>query len=72
VGLVNSQRENGPKEREIDLTPGYRGQQLGAEKSFISRTLAERPLPEREFQPLIVGGSRATAVEHSLFYISMT
>jgi hypothetical protein len=34
---VNSQRENGPTERENGTKPGYGGQQLKTEKSFVSR-----------------------------------
>jgi hypothetical protein len=37
MGLVNSQRENGPKERENGLRPDSGGQQLKTEKPFISR-----------------------------------
>ena len=37
MGRVNSQRENGPKEREKGLRPGNGGQQLQTEKAFISR-----------------------------------
>jgi hypothetical protein len=37
MGRVNSQRESRPKERENGLRRGYGGQQLRAEKLFVSR-----------------------------------
>ena len=49
----NNHRENRPKERENGLSPSDGGQQLAAEKSFISKALAQRPLPERRLQPLM-------------------
>jgi hypothetical protein len=65
MGGVNSQRENGPKERENGLRPSNGSQQLKAEKSFISRGFSQRALPERQLQPLVVGGGRATVVKPS-------
>jgi hypothetical protein len=42
MGLVNSQRENGPQERENGLRPGSGGQQLKTEEPFISRELSQQ------------------------------
>jgi hypothetical protein len=42
MGGVNSQRENGPKERENGLRQGNGGQQLKPEKSFISREFSRK------------------------------
>jgi hypothetical protein len=38
--------KTGQEREEYGLRPGYGGQQHKTEKSFISRTLAKRPLPE--------------------------
>jgi hypothetical protein len=65
MGRVNSQKENGLKERENGFRPGNGGQQPKTEKSFISGTLGKRPLPERRLQSLVVGGGRGTVVKPS-------
>jgi hypothetical protein len=70
MGRVNGQRENGSKERENGLRPSTGGQQLKAENSFVSSTLAERQLPERKSLPTAVGGGRDAVVKPSLRDIS--
>jgi hypothetical protein len=65
---VNSQREKGTKERKNGFRPGYGGQQLKSEKSFISRALAEGPVPERQSLPSVVGGGDGIRTHDTVYH----
>ena len=71
MGGVNSRRENGPKERENGLKLSNGGQQLGTEKSFISRGSSRNVLHEEIIQPVVVGGGGGTVVKPSQRETSM-
>jgi hypothetical protein len=69
---VNSQRENGPTERENGTKPGYGGQQFKTEKSFISRGFGREAAVGETVVASAVGGGTGTVVEPSLCGISMS